>query len=74
MDCNMPKMDGYTATDQIKNMAVHHGFWSPHIIAVTAHSEQKYVQRCLDSGMDHVIPKPARLKDIEEAVRPLNLR
>jgi len=60
MDCNMPKMDGYTASTLIKEFAREAGAWDPYIIAVTAHSEEKYQERCLASGMDLVIPKPAR--------------
>mmetsp|Transcript_24881 Transcript_24881/g.38688 ORF Transcript_24881/g.38688 Transcript_24881/m.38688 type:complete len:282 (+) Transcript_24881:612-1457(+) len=59
MDCNMPKMDGYTATALIKQYARDVGAAVPYVVAVTAHSEEKYVERCLESGMDFVLPKPA---------------
>lgn len=53
MDCNMPEMNGYTATEIIKKI-------NPEIkiIAVTANSFEKDLKRCFLSGMDDVLVKP----------------
>ena len=56
MDCQMPIMDGYEATKEIKKVTTEDD--TPRIVAVTGHAEQKYVDICYDSGMDDVIPKP----------------
>ena len=61
MDCNMPLMDGYTATQEIRAIVEREDYYMPYIIAVTAHSEEKYIKRCHDAGMDFVLPKPARV-------------
>ncbi|MCU7729346.1 PAS domain S-box protein [Actinoplanes sp. KI2] len=56
MDCQMPKVDGYEATRQIR------GDESPGqhlaIIAMTAGAMSNELQRCLDAGMDECLTKP----------------
>ena len=67
MDCNMPKMDGYTATDLIRKFITDSGLQQPYIIAISGHVEEKYVQRALDAGMDRLISKPAKVDDVRES-------
>jgi PAS domain S-box-containing protein len=56
MDCQMPKMDGYTATVQLRNQE-RPGQHIP-IIAMTAGALPEDKQRCLDAGMDDYLIKP----------------
>lgn len=58
MDCNMPIMDGYEATDKIREFLYLYGIIQPLIVAVTGHSEESYVERALNSGINYVLSKP----------------
>ena len=58
MDCNMPIMDGYQTTENIREFIFSKGLQQPLIIAITGHTEQTFVQRAINSGMNMVFSKP----------------
>ena len=58
MDCNMPEMDGYECTQRIRKLIHEFSSVQPIISAVTGHTEQAYVDRAVESGMNQVISKP----------------
>ena len=55
MDCHMPVMDGYTATEQIRNDLK---LTQLPIIAMTANALTRDREHCLAVGMNDHIPKP----------------
>ena len=65
MDCQMPVMDGYEATRQLRqNPALH----DLPIIALTANAMASDRQRCLNAGMNDHVAKPVNLSELFAAL------
>ncbi len=64
MDCQMPVMDGFEATAQIRQLPNGRGSKLP-IIAVTANSTEADRKKCLQSGMNGFLGKPYNLADLQ---------
>jgi len=66
MDCDMPVMDGLTATKQIRIVESEENLGRSKIIAVTAHALEEQKERCEEVGMDSFVPKPIRMEQVKE--------
>ncbi len=64
MDCQMPVMDGYTATKAIR--AQQTPDQKVLIVAMTANAMESDRQYCLECGMDEYITKPISLERLQE--------
>jgi PAS domain S-box-containing protein len=64
MDLQMPVMDGFTATQRIRDMAG----TEPHIIALTASAVEGDRERCIAAGMDDYLAKPINREAIERVI------
>lgn len=71
MDCNMPKMDGYEATKQIRKFISEIQMDQPIIVAISGHVEEKYIDRAKKAGMNTLVPKPAKVEDIRDIVKDI---
>lgn len=61
MDCQMPQMDGFEATSQLRSR----GIETP-VIALTAYARAEDEQLCLDAGMSDFLSKPFRQSDLRD--------
>lgn len=65
MDIQMPIMDGYEATAEIRRVEAENQVTKRvPIIAMTAHAIKEYIDRCMELGMDDTISKPVRRSDL----------
>jgi signal transduction histidine kinase/DNA-binding response OmpR family regulator len=63
MDCQMPEMDGFEATIEIRRREVSSGRYTP-IVALTASVVEDGRRRCLAVGMDDYLAKPFTLEQM----------
>ena len=69
MDCQMPNIDGYEATRQIRQREQSDADREPmYIIAMTANTQADDRAACLEAGMDNFISKPVQLGELENAL------
>jgi CheY-like chemotaxis protein len=68
MDVQMPVMDGFSATREIRVWERGQGLKHIPIIALTAHAMDGYRNRCIENEMDDYITKPLKKKILLETV------
>lgn len=65
MDCEMPILDGYAATRQIRES----GETTLPIVALTAHAVKEYVDQAYAAGMNDYLTKPVDLPTLRKALQ-----
>jgi PAS domain S-box-containing protein len=70
MDCEMPEMNGYEATQEIRRQEQNTTNHLP-IIALTGHASSEDEQKCRQAGMDDVVTKPMTLPTLRTKLERL---
>jgi signal transduction histidine kinase/DNA-binding NarL/FixJ family response regulator len=68
MDCQMPVIDGFQATEEIRKIEKHKGHDPIRIIAVTANALASDMERCIAAGMDDYLRKPYKCEQLNAAL------
>lgn len=69
MDIQMPNMDGYEATRQMRIVEQEEGRGHTPIVAMSANAFEDDIKRAYNSGMDGYITKPMELEDLRSVLR-----
>ena len=68
MDCEMPILDGFTATEQLRAWEVGNQRVRTPVVALTAHILTEHKDRARQAGMDGHMSKPVELSQLRELV------
>lgn len=70
MDVEMPDMDGFAATKEIRRLGIEKCVTLP-IVAVTAHALVGFREKCLEAGMNDYLSKPVSSEELLSVVSRL---
>ena len=76
MDISMPIMDGYEATEKIRELENSLDLPSKNrsfIVGLTAHSTETYINKCFNSGMSQCLIKPVDHEKLHKLLVNLSL-
>ena len=68
MDVQMPEMDGFETTKNIRELAVR----QPHIVAMTANALSEDRDICISNGMDYYISKPMNIEILVATLKEIH--
>ena len=68
MDIEMPEMNGLEATESIRDIDSSVLDHQVSIIAMTGHSDQDAINRCMEAGMNDFISKPIKIDHLSQII------
>jgi signal transduction histidine kinase/DNA-binding response OmpR family regulator len=74
MDAEMPVMDGFTATREIRQIEKESGWASTPVLALTAHAFADAAAKAFECGFTELLTKPIRKTDLLQALGRYNTR
>ena len=69
MDCEMPVLDGFSASEIIRDYEKQHGQARIPIIALTAHAMDVHEKRSKEAGMDAFLRKPVKSEELLKTIK-----
>jgi PAS domain S-box-containing protein len=66
MDCQMPEMDGFEATEKLRKLNAHYA--NVPIVALTANAMEGDREKCLSVGMNDFIAKPIKIDQLRDVM------
>jgi two-component system sensor histidine kinase EvgS len=69
LDCGLPGMDGYQTALKVREFEQCNQHDATPIVAISALNSESHLTRCRTSGMDHVLTKPIRIKQLAEMLQ-----
>ena len=73
MDCEMPELDGFDATRQIRALEREQGRDATPIVALTAHALEEHREAVFACGMDYYLSKPMTFESLTDMLQNLGL-
>ena len=68
MDCEMPVLDGFEATRQLRKWETSAGRPRTPVVALTAHIFSEHRERAREAGMDGHMAKPVEMSQLREVI------
>ena len=68
MDCEMPVMDGYTATKEMRSFEEQNSLSPKPIVGLSAHAIAEFREKALNNGMSDYLTKPLNRELFYEAL------
>jgi len=70
MDCQMPVIDGYEATQRLRDRERLGGLQRTPVVALTAYALSGDAERCMAAGMDGYLAKPYTIEQLRAVLEP----
>ena len=64
----MPHLDGYDASERIRQYFFENNLKQPIISAITGHTEQAFVKKAVKSGINQVLSKPVDYRPLKNLI------
>lgn len=68
MDCDMPVMSGYKATEEIRRFEEENNLIAMPIVALTAHAIDSFIEKSFEAGMNDHLAKPLSLEELRRTI------